>query len=122
MSCRSPDLCLNGQTGDTAVLRVSARSGNSSAGSVTASWCTQPTRNLPMARCVAAGAAGFVDKYNHDFGVLVQAADEIGRSGHIVTGSLRNALRKLAWKCRDVRLSDTLERGRQDALSVRKDD
>ena len=55
-----------------------------------------------MAGCLAAGAAGFVDKYNDDFGVLAQAVDEIG---HIVTG----ALRKLARKCRDVRLSDTLE-------------
>ena len=62
-----------------------------------------------MARCVAAGAAGFVDKYNDDFGVLAQAVEEIGRKGHIVTGSLHNALRKLAGKCRDVRLSDTLE-------------
>jgi DNA-binding NarL/FixJ family response regulator len=66
-------------------------------------------RPEPVARCVAAGAAGFVDKYNDDFGVLMQAVDEIGRSGHIVTGSLHNALRKLARKCRDVRLSDTLE-------------
>ena len=66
-------------------------------------------RPEPVARFVATGAAGFFDKYNDDFGVLVQAVDEIGRSGHIVTGSLHNALRKLARACRDVRLSDTLE-------------
>jgi DNA-binding NarL/FixJ family response regulator len=58
---------------------------------------------------VAAGAAGFVDKYNDDFGVLAQAVDEIGRNGYIVTDSLHNALRKLARKCPDVRLSDALE-------------
>ena len=62
-----------------------------------------------VATFVAAGAAGFVDKYNDDFEVLMQAVDEIGRNGRIVTGSLHNALRKLARKCRDVRLSDTLE-------------
>ena len=70
---------------------------------------TADPRPEPVARCVAAGAAGFVDKYNDDLGVLAQAVEEIGRNGHIVTGSLHDVLRKLARTCHDIRLSDTLE-------------
>lgn len=104
------DLCLNRQTGDIAVLQGvrAIRQLVDWFGHRVLVYSADP-RPEPVARCVAAGAAGFVDKYNDDFGVLVQAVDEIGRNGHIVTGSLHDALRKLAGKCRDVRLSDTLE-------------
>jgi DNA-binding NarL/FixJ family response regulator len=104
------DLCLNRQTGDTAVLQGvrAIRQLAERFGHRVLVYSADP-RPEPVARCVAAGAAGFVDKYNDDFGVLMLAVDEIGRNGHIVTGSLHNALRKLARKCRDVRLSDTLE-------------
>ena len=104
------DLCLNRQTGDKAVLQGvrAIRQLADRFGHRVLVYSADP-RPEPVARCVAAGAAGFVDKYNDDFAVLAQAVDEIGRNGYIVTGSLHNALRKLASKCRDVRLSDTLE-------------
>jgi len=104
------DLCLNRQTGDTAVLQgvraIRQLVGRFSNRVLVYSADPRPE---PVARCVAAGAAGFVDKYHDDFGVLMQAVDEIGRNGHIVTDALHSALRKLASQCRDVRLSDTLE-------------
>jgi DNA-binding NarL/FixJ family response regulator len=104
------DLCLNRQTGDKAVLQGvrAIRELVDRFDHRVLVYSADP-RPEPVARCVAAGAAGFVDKYNDDFGALAQALDEIGRNGHIVTGSLHSALRKLARKCRDVRLSDTLE-------------
>jgi DNA-binding NarL/FixJ family response regulator len=104
------DLCLNRQTGDKAVLQgvLAIRQLAGRFGHRVLVYSGDP-RPEPVARCVAAGAAGFADKYNDDFSVLAQAVDEIGRNGHIVTGSLHNALRELARKCRDVRLSDTLE-------------
>ena len=104
------DLCLNRQTGDKAVLQGvrAIRELVDRFDHRVLVYSADP-RPEPVARCVAAGAAGFVDKYNDDFGVLAQAVDEIGRHGHIVTGSLHSALRKLARKCRDIRLSDTLE-------------
>lgn len=104
------DLCLNRQTGDQAVLQGARaiRQLVDQLGHRVLVYSADP-RPEPVARCVAAGAAGFVDKYNDDFGVLAQAVDEIGRNGYIVTDSLHNALRKLVKKCRDVRLSDTLE-------------
>jgi DNA-binding NarL/FixJ family response regulator len=105
------DLCLNRQTGDKAVLQGvrAIRQLVDQFGHRVLVYSADP-RPEPVARCVAAGAAGFVDKYNDDFGVLIQAVDEIGRNGHIVTRSLHDALHKLAGKCRDVRLSDTLEK------------
>jgi DNA-binding NarL/FixJ family response regulator len=105
------DLCLNRQTGDKAVLQGvrAIRQLVEQFGHRVLVYSADP-RPEPVARCVAAGAAGFVDKYNDDFAVLAQAVDEIGRNGHIVTDSLHNALRKLARKCRDIRLSDTLEK------------
>ena len=104
------DLCLNRQTGDKAVLQGvrAIRQLADRFGHRVLVYSADP-RPEPVARCVAAGAAGFVDKYNDDFAVLAQAVDEVGRNGHIVTDSLHNALRKLARKCRDIRLSDTLE-------------
>jgi DNA-binding NarL/FixJ family response regulator len=105
------DLCLNRQTGDQAVLQGvrAIRQLVAQFGHRVLVYSADP-RPEPVARCVAAGAAGFLDKYNDDFGVLAQAVDEIGRNGYIVTDSLHNALRKLARKCPDVRLSDTLEK------------
>jgi two-component system, NarL family, nitrate/nitrite response regulator NarL len=104
------DLCLNRQTGDKAVLQGvrAIRQLAGRFGHRILVYSADP-RPEPVARCVAAGAAGFVDKYNDDFAVLAQAVEEIGRNGYIVTGSLHDALRKLARTCRDVRLSDTLE-------------
>lgn len=104
------DLCLNRQTGDKAVLQgvLAIRQLAGRFGHRVLVYSGDP-RPEPVARCVAAGAAGFVDKYNDDFRALAQAVEEIGRNGHIVTDSLHNALRKLARKCCDVRLSDTLE-------------
>lgn len=104
------DLCLNRQTGDKAVLQgvLAIRQLADQFGHRVLVYSADP-RPEPVARCIAAGAAGFVDKYNDDFEVLTQAVEEIGRNGRIVTDSLHNALHKLAGKCRDVRLSDTLE-------------
>ena len=69
---------------------------------------TADERPEPVARCVAAGAAAYVSKYD-DSPALARAVGEVGRYGNIVTGSLHQALRDLAGRCADVRLSGTLE-------------
>ncbi len=103
------DLCLNRQTGDKAVLQgVSAiRQLTSQFGHRVVIY-TADERPEPVARCVAAGAAGYITKYE-DSAALVCAVNEVGRRGSIVTDSLHRALRDLAARCHDVRLSDTLE-------------
>lgn len=104
------DLCLNRQTGDKAV-----RQGVRAIRELVEDFgqrvliYTAEERPEPVARCVAAGAAGYVSKYNGDAAVLACAVDEIGRNGSIVTDSLHDALRQLIPRCRDIRLSETLE-------------
>ena len=130
------DLCLNRQTGDKAVLQgvLAIRQLTGRFGHRVLVYSADP-RPEPVARCVAAGAAGFVDKYNDEFGVLAQAVDEIGRNGHIVTGSLHNALRQAGQdvpRCpsvghagRDPRPAGPRHEGRRDrqaTLPVRQDD
>jgi DNA-binding NarL/FixJ family response regulator len=103
------DLCLNRQTGDKAVLQ-----GVRAIGQLTGQLghrivvYTADERPEPVARCVAVGAAGYISKYQ-DPAALAHAVDEVGRQGNIVTGCLHQALRDLAARCADVRLSDTLE-------------
>jgi DNA-binding NarL/FixJ family response regulator len=103
------DLCLNRLTGDKAVLQ-----GVRAIGHLTGQpghrvvIYTADERPEPVARCVAAGAAAYVGKYQ-DPPVLARAVDEVGRHGNIVTGCLHQALRDLTARCRDIRLSDTLE-------------
>jgi two-component system, NarL family, response regulator EvgA len=103
------DLCLNRQTGDKAVLQgvraIRQLTGQLSQRVVVYSADERPE---PLARCVAAGAAGYISKYD-DSPALARAVDEIGRHGHIISDLLHEALRKLAARCRDIRLSDTLE-------------
>jgi DNA-binding NarL/FixJ family response regulator len=103
------DLCLNRQTGDTAVLQgVRAIRQLADTLGHRILIFTADERPEPVARCVAAGAAGYISKYD-DPAVLARAIDEIGRHGHIVSRSLHDALRQLTKRCRDVRLSGTLE-------------
>ena len=103
------DLCLNRQTGDTAVLQ-----GVRAIGQLAGQFghrvvvYTADERPEPVARCVAAGAAGYISKYQEPT-VLAQAVHEVGRRGNFVTGCLHQALRDLASRCRDIRLSATLE-------------
>jgi DNA-binding NarL/FixJ family response regulator len=103
------DLCLNRQTGDTAVLQ-GVRAIRQLAGEFghRVLVFTADERPEPVARCVAAGAAGYLSKYDTS-AALAHAIDEVGRHGSIVSDPLHNALRELAGRCRDVRLSDTLE-------------
>ena len=103
------DLCLNRQTGDKAVLQ-GVRAIRQLAGQLghRVVVYTADERPEPVARCVAAGAAAYVSKYD-DSPALAHAVDEIGRRGSIVSDSLHRALRKLTASCRDIRLSDTLE-------------
>jgi DNA-binding NarL/FixJ family response regulator len=103
------DLCLNRQTGDKAVLQ-GVRAIRNLAGQLghRVVIYTADERPEPVARCVAAGAAGYVSKYQ-DPSALAAAIDEVGRLGSIVNGSLHQALRDLAARCGDIRLSGTLE-------------
>jgi DNA-binding NarL/FixJ family response regulator len=103
------DLCLNRQTGDKAVLQgVRAITQLASQLGHRVVVYTADERPEPVARCIAAGAAGYVSKYQ-DPAMLARAVDEVGRHGNIVSGCLHRALRDLAARCRDIRLSDTLE-------------
>lgn len=103
------DLCLNRQTGDKAVLQ-----GVRAIGQLAGQFghrvviYTADERPEPVARCVAAGAAAYISKYQ-DPEALARAVDEVGRHGHVITDSLHQALRDLAARCRDIRLSETLE-------------
>jgi DNA-binding NarL/FixJ family response regulator len=103
------DLCLNRQTGDKAVLQ-----GVRAIRLLTGTFgqrvliFTADERPEPVARCVAAGAAGYISKYE-DPAALARTIDEVGRHGCIVTNSLHDALRQLTKQCRDIRLSGTLE-------------
>jgi DNA-binding NarL/FixJ family response regulator len=103
------DLCLNRQTGDKAVLQ-GVRAIRQLAGQLghRVVVYTADERPEPVARCVAAGAAAYISKYD-DSPALARAVDEVGRHGSIVSDSLHQALRKLTASCPDVRLSDTLE-------------
>jgi DNA-binding NarL/FixJ family response regulator len=103
------DLCLNRQTGDKAVLQ-GARAIRQLTGQLghQVVVCTADERAEPVARCVAAGAAAYISKYD-DSPALARAVDEVGRYGSIVSDCRHQALRKLAASCRDVRLSGTLE-------------
>lgn len=104
------DLCLNRQTGDTTVLQgVRAIKELVHEHGQRVLVYTAEERPEPIARCVAAGAAGYVSKYLGDDEVLAQAVIEIGRNGSIVTSALHDALRQLVGRCRDVRLSSPLE-------------
>jgi DNA-binding NarL/FixJ family response regulator len=103
------DLCLNRQTGDKAVLQgVLAIRQLTDRFSQRVLVHTADERPEPVARCVAAGAGGFVSKYD-DPRTLAQAVDEVGRHGIVVSECLNKALRALTAKCRDIRLTDTLE-------------
>ena len=103
------DLCLNRQTGDKAVLKgVGAiRQLTGQLGHRVVVY-TADERPEPVARCVAAGAAAYISKYA-DSSSLACAVSEVGRHGSIVSDSLHQALRKLAARSSDIRLSSTLE-------------
>lgn len=103
------DLCLNRQTGDKAVLQ-GVRAIRMLAGQLghRVIVYTADERPDPVARCVAAGAAAYVSKYD-DTPALARAVDEVGRHGAIMTPALHQALRGLAARSYDIRLSSTLE-------------
>jgi len=100
------DLCLNRQTGDKAVLKgVGAiRQLTGQLGHRVVVY-TADERPEPVARCVAAGAAAYISKYD-DSPSLARAVDEVGRHGSIVCDSLHRALRKLAARNGHERCSD----------------
>jgi len=103
------DLCLNRQTGDKAVLQgVRAIRQLTSTYGQRVLIFTADERPEPVARCVAAGAVGYISKYDEP-ATLAHAIDEVGRHGSIVSDSLHDALRQLTARCRDIRLSVTLE-------------
>jgi DNA-binding NarL/FixJ family response regulator len=103
------DLCLNRQTGDKAVLQgVNAIRQLVGQFGQRVLIYSADERPEPVARCAAAGAVGYISKYG-DSSSLARAVDEVGRHGTVVSDSLRHALRALTARCRDIRLSDTLE-------------
>lgn len=104
------DLCLNRQTGDAAILQ-GVRAIRLLVGEYGQRVLvhTADPRPEPVARCVAAGAVGYVSKYNGDASALARAVDEIGRNGVITTDALHEDLRRLIDQCGDVRLSETVE-------------
>ncbi|MBT8224513.1 MAG: response regulator transcription factor [Dactylosporangium sp.] len=104
------DLCLNRRTGDLAVLHGvrAVRRITGDLGQRVLVY-TADARPEPVARCVAAGAAGYVSKYHDDPQALVTAVVEIASYGHVQHSGLTDALLQLARRCRDVRLSATLE-------------
>lgn len=104
------DLCLNRRTGDEAVLHGvrAIRHLARDLGHRILVHTSDP-RPEPVARCVAAGALGFVSKYDEDTTVLPRTVAEIGRRGGVFSGELTTALAQLAERCRDVRLSASLE-------------
>jgi DNA-binding NarL/FixJ family response regulator len=102
------DLCLNRQTGDKAVLQGVLAIRHLAACGHRVLILTAEDRPEPVARCVAAGAVGYISKYG-DTIALVQAIDEVGRRGSIVTDALHDALRALLASCRDIRLPAALE-------------
>jgi DNA-binding NarL/FixJ family response regulator len=104
------DLCLNRRTGDAAVLhgvqairRLAGELGHRVV------VFTADVRPEPVARCVAAGAVGYVSKFDEDLTSLAVAVAEVGRSGRVLNRTLTEALEQLVDRCRDVRLSNTLE-------------
>lgn len=111
------DLCLNRQTGDKAVLQ-GVRAIRQLAGELghRVVVYTADERPEPVARCVAAGAAAYVSKYQEPE-ALAQVVDEVGRQGSIVTTCLHQALRELLHQAlhepderwADIRLSSALE-------------
>lgn len=104
------DLCLNRRTGDVAVLQgvQAIRHLTNDLGHRVLVY-TADARPEPVARCVAAGAAGYVSKYHDDPAALAQAMIDIARHGRIHNQALADALNQLMQACRDVRLSETLE-------------
>lgn len=104
------DLCLNRQCGEPAILQgVRAIKKLVHEYGQRILVYTAEVRPEPIARCVAAGAAGYASKYLGDDAALAHAMMEIGRNGSIVTPALHDALRQLVSQCRDVRLSLPLE-------------
>lgn len=104
------DLCLNRQTGDRAVLQGvrAIRKLVEEFGQRVLVY-TAEERPEPVARCVMAGAAGYVSKYGPDTAAVAQAVDEIGRHGEILTKELHDPLRALLRACPDVRLTRAQE-------------
>jgi len=104
------DLCLNRRTGDDAVLHGvrAIRHLSGELGHRVLVHTADP-RPEPVARCVSAGALGYVSKYDDDPAVLPLAVVEIGRRGQVCSRVLTEALARLAEQCRDVRLSAPLE-------------
>jgi DNA-binding NarL/FixJ family response regulator len=102
------DLCLNRLTGDAGVLQgVQAVRLLTEQFGLRVLVHTADERADPVARCVAAGAAGYISKFAPD--QLALAVVQIGRHGRVVTPALDEALRSLARRSLDVRLSAPLE-------------
>jgi DNA-binding NarL/FixJ family response regulator len=104
------DLCLNRRTGDVAVLQ-GVRAIHRLAGELghRVLVFTADSRPEPVARCVAAGAAGYISKYHDDLTSLARAVLDIAHQGVIHNQALTDSLCQLLRVCRDVRLSETLE-------------
>ncbi len=122
------DLCLNRRTGDVAVLHgVLAVRRLTGVFGHRVLVHTADARPEPVARCVAAGAHGFVSKYHDDPTALARAVAEVARHGRVHCPELADALSCLVRQCRDIRLSSTLEatlvlldRGLSDAEIARR--
>jgi DNA-binding NarL/FixJ family response regulator len=105
------DLCLNRQTGDVAVLQGVLAIRRLAGLGHRVLVHTADVRPEPIARCVAAGAVGYVSKYNADTTGLARSVTEVGRHGYVYSPLLTQELRQLMLKRLnpDERLSDTVE-------------
>jgi DNA-binding NarL/FixJ family response regulator len=103
------DLCLNRQTGDLAVLHgVKAIRQLTGLGHRVLVH-TADERPDPVARCVVAGAAGYISKYANGEGTLAQAVAEVGHHGYVHSPLLTAELRELTRRSPDIRLSGSVE-------------
>ncbi len=102
------DLCLNRQTGDEAIVQgvraVRLLNGELNHRVV---LHTADERPEPVARCAAAGAAAYVSKFSPE--ELSQTIFDVGRHGRVLTRTAEEALRELARRSHDLRLSEPLE-------------
>jgi DNA-binding NarL/FixJ family response regulator len=105
------DLCLNRQTGDTAVLQGVLAIRRLVALGHRVLIYSADERPVPVARCVAAGAVGYISKYNSGITTLAQSVMEVGQHGYVFSQLLNEDLRQLVLKRLnlDERLSKEVE-------------
>lgn len=103
------DLCLNRRTTRDTLQGVRAVRHLAEVLGLRVLVHTSDERPEPVARCVAAGAVGYVSKYVEDLTTLPRAVTEAARTGTVHSPELVRAVQDLVRRCRDVRLPASLE-------------